>query len=182
MVRAVDEPQDSSHAEPEPDVGGQEQLQEQLARLEKHLATFTIIGFLLAGYLVYELAQVWSDHPKTLARDALIAGFLGAVLVVRELVRKLLSNLRGVTVGLFSSVGGAVLGVVGLELIVVVGILAGVTFVYRFVVTVAERVWDLPALRKKIAAGLTPVALGLGLLLLLLSMFLQLRAIELGNG
>jgi hypothetical protein len=175
IVRSVEEPQDGDRAE------RYAEIQEKLARLRRRQATLVMILLLIGGWSMYELAQEWPGHPKTLARGAVICGFLGGVLVVRELVRGLLENMKGVTVGLFSATAGAGFAVIGLGALVTFGIIAVTVFLYRIVERVVTQASDGEQLREKVAAATPQVALALGFLLLLLGLFLQLRAIELGK-
>lgn len=71
----------------------------------KRLLAFAA-GVGLAGYLLHLLAGAFPAHPKTLARDAAVVGFIGAVLVIGELVRRAMQQVGRIAlvVALFAAV------------------------------------------------------------------------------
>jgi hypothetical protein len=147
-----------------------------------------------ATYGIYELVQSLPPHSKTLARDAVIAGFVGALLVVRELALPILRELPGMVVPFLP---GAAL-VVAFVVFVVGGLSAiGVSlpgwllgFVFPLVLVFAFGLVDPVDKRLKRVklpdstsirwvARYGPACLGAALLVL--SMFLQLRSIDLSK-
>jgi len=149
------------------------------------------------GITMRFLAYGFPAHVKTLERDAVLSGFAGGILVVQELIRELLRDLvaianilsGSVLAGVLAGVAGIAvetagvsertLGVIGLLILLGVGVVLGASVT---IVEESRAKATFAALWAKVAASLsTYCPLVLGFLLLLLSMFLQLRAIDLGR-
>ena len=140
---------------------------------------------ILGIYILHGLAYVLPPHWKTLARDAVISGAIGAALLVQEFVRDVIGQIRFVPV----AVAGGVIGLVGvvilegLHIYWWIGAVAVVVVGIAFYVVVA--LFDhatLDRLGRSLGSSVLRYGpLVFGLALLVLSMFLQLRSIELDS-
>lgn len=185
------------------DFGVAPTLDEQNANKERSgnavRAALILVVLVGMGFLMRLLAYGFPDHPKTLARDAVVSGFAGGVLVVQELVRELVRDLAsiadvlaGALVSLLATVvADFVVKRLGIPwyIFLIAGLVGG--FVLGVVIAFVRAGLEGPIkkVRPAFAAFWTRVGppltrsgpVVLGFLLLLLSMFLQLRAINLGE-
>jgi hypothetical protein len=142
----------------------------------------------VALYGLYRVVQALPPHSKTLARDAVILGFAGAALLIQEFVRSLLAlrYIAGV-IWLFaaSSLVAIVAGALGVQWWGAALVLGVPGVILKLLIQ--EHAPDPGSetmlwLRTKVLSRVIrygPVVLGL--VLLALSMFLQLRAIDLSR-
>ena len=154
---------------------------------QRRWLAITILSFAILGlYALHGLAYVLPAHWKTLARDAVISGALGAALLVQEFVRDVVGQIRFLPV----AVAGGVIGLVGVAVLEGLHIywwIGAVAVVAAGVVAYIVAALVDPATLNRLGHSVGPsvVRYGpfvLGLALLLLSMFLQLRSIELDSG
>lgn len=140
------------------------------------------IAIVGGGYLMHWLARtgLFPANPKTLARDAAILGFIGGLCLVEQLVHELVEE----------PPQNLLLAINIAAPLLVVLISKGLPLWMRLVTIVSVAVGTIqavsasPARRKRAKIG--PVvrygAIGLGVALLVLALFLQLRSIDLSKG
>lgn len=142
-------------------------------------------GGILVVWLLYELAGLVPGHPKTLARNAAVFGFVGALLVIGELVRLVIKEAPAIV--FFAIWAGAAVVVpfaLGLAFIWAFGIGFTVALVLELVITTYRTFLEIRPQRKDrspkrpfgrlFSIGLTAV----GVAFLALSLSLQLRFIN----
>jgi hypothetical protein len=169
--------------------------QQGQARSVREPGGLFLVAFAGATYGLYELVQALPPHSKTLAREAVIAGFVGALLVVRELAAPILRELPGLVVpflpgvALVASFVTLVIGGLTAIHVSLPGWLLGfifplvLVFAFALIDPVDERLKrvKLPdSALIKWTARYGPASVGAALLVL--SMFLQLRSIDLSKG
>lgn len=151
------------------------------------LVAGVLIGVAGAGVGLYFAAKLFPAHPKTLARDSVLVGFFGAALLVEQLARGAIAQFRRIA-AVAIAVGPPVVVLIasGHGATRIIGfVLAGVTLL-QLLVNPASGPWspvtvNLPSINPDSLFGkYGPIALGLALLLL--GVFLQLRSIHYSTG
>ena len=150
---------------------------------------FLVIGVGLAAYLLHDLAGLFPANTKTLARDAAVAGFLGAALLVEELVRRLFIDAGRFAVVMFGWMGLVAAAMVlfkGSRIVAVISMSFVPVLVLRFgpgLLSEVSTKLRSARLIQRIGPSMRdygPVVLGVALLVL--ALFLQLRSIDLSKG
>jgi hypothetical protein len=145
----------------------------------RNLAKPIVVLFAVAliGFGLYKLVSVLPPHPKTLERDAVFAGFVGAILVVQEFVRETLADLAALA--WVAPVVVAMLAII--YLLARLKVAAVVIGLAAPLITSAGRavIGALPTPRLPNHPLVRYGPLILGFVSLTLGMFLQLRAIDL---
>jgi hypothetical protein len=144
-------------------------------------APLLVIAIVGGGYLIHWLARtgLFPAHPKTLARDAAILGFIGGLFLVEELVRKVVDEPPRNLVLAINLAASILLVLVTRGFALWVRLVA----IFTLVLGVSQAKSASPATgrRAKMAPAVRYGAVGLGVALLVLALFLQLRSIDLSK-
>jgi uncharacterized membrane protein YeaQ/YmgE (transglycosylase-associated protein family) len=144
-----------------------------------------LIGIAAAAVGLYFAATLFPAHPKTLARDSVLVGFVGAALLVEEIARGVMVQFpRIVAIAIVVGPPVAVLVASGqtvqLILAAVAGV-AGTTQLFANTESPVGRTIKLLSIDPNRPLGkYGPIVLGLAMLLL--GVFLQLRSIHYSPG
>jgi hypothetical protein len=143
------------------------------------LLLLVLVGIVAAAIGLYFAAKVFPPHPKTLARAAVVIGFVGAAILVEQLAREVIKQFRRIVV-IAITVGPPVAALIlsSETVLVIIGAFVAVgALVPLFVSPESDIASKLSSIDSNSKLGrYGPIVLGMALLVL--GVFLQLRSIE----